>query len=64
MTFDNDFVIYVMVYLQCRIRTRIQTRIQNLNAMATLHYTEVFILHGVRIGFEILTVNYRNGIGI
>ena len=37
-----------MAYLHCRIRTRIQTP----NPMATLHYAEVFTLHGVRFRFQ------------
>ena len=37
-----------MTYLHCRIRTRIQTPEQ----MATLHYTDVFTLCGIRCGFN------------
>ena len=38
----------VMAYLHCWIQTWIWTP----NPMATLHYAEVFTLHGVRFRFQ------------
>ena len=40
-----------MAYLHCQIRTLVQTP----NPMATLHYAEVFTLHGVRFRFQLPT---------
>ena len=40
------------LFTHCRIRTRIKTGIRTSNPMATLHYVEVFTLHGVGFRFQ------------
>ena len=54
----------VMAYLYCRIRTRIQTRIWTPKPNGYIILCRGFRTAWSEIQIQILTVNYRNGIGI
>ena len=57
----RHFLLRLKAYLHCRIRTRIQTWIRTPNPMATLHYAEVFTLHG--ISFRVQSQMPTKGMG-
>ena len=57
----RHFLLRLKAYLHCRIRTRIQTWIRTPNPMATLHYAEVFTLHG--ISFRVQSQMPTKGVG-